>query len=116
MEKELELQWENLIKKLNQELGGEDLDLQGLLFIIGLQELGASYRKLNKDQKLDVMHVAICTLLEPYGYYEFEGKDQEGWPHWKRSAKLPALNPSQQTSLMKEAIIQYFEKSDEIDL
>jgi hypothetical protein len=113
MEKELEQRWEELIKKLNKELGGEDLDLQALLFIIGLQELGINFRKLNKDQKLDVMHVAICSLLEPYGYYEYEGKDQEGWPHWKRSAKLPSLKPEQQTMLMKEAIIQYFEKAEQ---
>jgi hypothetical protein len=107
MEKDLETSWNNLLKKIEPEFGGE-LDLQAILFLIGVQELGKGYRKFSKDEKVDVMHVAICTLLEPYGYYEFEGLDNEGWPHWKRNEKLPPLNPAQQTRLMQEAIIEYF--------
>jgi hypothetical protein len=112
MNRDIEEKWKQLLKDLGKKLDAEDLDLQGLLFIIGLQELGTGYRKFSKDEKLDVMHVAICTLLEPYGFYMFEGKDQDGWPHWKRTAKLPALNPAQQTELMKEAILEYFRDGD----
>jgi hypothetical protein len=76
---------------------------------VGIQELGKGYRKYSKDQKLEVLHIAICTLLEPFGYYEFEGYDQEGYPHWKQTENLPALNPGQQLLLMKQALISYFE-------
>jgi hypothetical protein len=107
MEKEAQEKWNKLLAKLEKEFGG-DLDLQAILFLIGVQELGKGYRKFSKDEKVDVMHIAICTLLEPYGYYEFNGHDKEGWPHWKRTEKLPHLNPARQTELMEEAVLNYF--------
>jgi hypothetical protein len=109
MEKAMQQKWDQLVKKLEVKFGGE-LDLQGILFLVGIQELGKGYKKFSKDEKLDVMHVAISTLLEPYGYYEFDGHDSEGWPHWKRSDKLPPLTPVQQTQLMQEAILEYFQE------
>ena len=54
------------------------------------------------------MHVAICTLLTQYGYYELEGLDADGWPHWKATDKLPFLKPLQQNHLMRQAIVEYF--------
>jgi hypothetical protein len=109
-EEELDAHWEKLVRVLEPRFGGE-MDMQAILFIIGVQELGQGYRKLTKDQKLDVMHIAICTLLEPYGYYEFEGKDADSWPHWKATAKLPHLKPAQQHRLMREAVIDYFQRN-----
>lgn len=107
MENELNKSWKEVLVKLEKQFG-EELDLQAILFLIGVQEIGKGYRKFTKDEKVDVMHVAICTLLEPYGYYEYEGLDKEGWPHWKRNDKLPPLTPSQQTELMQQAIVDYF--------
>jgi hypothetical protein len=107
MEKEAQEKWNKLLVKLEKEFGG-DLDLQAILFLIGVQELGKGARKFSKDEKVDVMHIAICTLLEPLGFYEFAGHDKEGWPHWKRTEKLPHLKPAQQTELMEEAVLNYF--------
>ena len=112
-ESDLQQQWEILLEKLEPRFGG-DLDLQAVLFIIGLQELGHGYRKLSKDQKLDVMHIAVCTLLEPFGYYEYEGRDADNWPHWKSTSKLPHLKPAQQHRLMLEAVVDYFRKNEVI--
>lgn len=103
-----EKKWQELLVKLSTEFGDE-LDLQSVLFLIGVQELGLGYRKFKKDEKLDLMHVAICTLLEPFGYYEFLGKDDEGWPHFERTSLLPNLAAGQQETLVKKAIIEYFE-------
>lgn len=87
---------------------GDDIDIQGLLFLIGVQELGKGKIKLSKNEKLDVMHVAICTLLEPFGYYTYKGQDEEGWPHWDVNEKLPPLKPAQQQNLIRQAITDYF--------
>ena len=106
-EDSLRLRWDKLLETLEPRFGG-GLDMQAVLFIIGLQELGHGYRKLGKDEKMDVMHIAICTLLEPYGYYEFEGRDADNWPHWKPSSKLPHLKPGQQNRLIIEAMLDYF--------
>lgn len=106
----LEQEWKEVQAKLESQFG-PDLDMQGILFLIGVQELGKGKRKFSKDQKLEVMHIAICTLLTPYGYYEFAGNDEEGWPHFRPTAKLPHLKPVQQGLLMKEAIVEYFREN-----
>ena len=87
---------------------GEPLDLENVIYLIGVQELGQTDSKFSKDQKLDLMHVAICRLLEPFGFYQFEYIDNDGWPHYKVMNKLPNLKSGEQTLLMKEAVINYF--------
>lgn len=66
MENSLDENWKNLVIKLSHRFG-EGLDLQAILFLIGLQELGQGYQKLTKNQKLDVIHVAVCALLSQWG-------------------------------------------------
>ncbi|MCC6690966.1 MAG: hypothetical protein IT235_05490 [Bacteroidia bacterium] len=109
IENELKKEWSFLLKKLSVQFG--ELDIEGIIFLIGVQELGKGYHKFKKDEKLAVMHIAICTLLEPYGHYEFIGRDTDGWPHWKINEKLPALKPMQQSALMQQAILEYFKKN-----
>lgn len=107
MDIEFEENWKAVVKKISEPYG-EELEMQAILFLIGVQELGKGYTKFTKDQKVDVMHVAICTLLTQYGYYELEGLDADGWPHWKATDKLPFLKPLQQNHLMRQAIVEYF--------
>jgi hypothetical protein len=103
----LRQKWEELKRKLADQFD-EEPDLQSILFLIGVQELGAGYRKFTKDQKMDLMHIAVCKLLSYYGYYELVGLDSEGWPHWKNREKIPPLTLQQQDRLLKQAAIEYF--------
>ena len=107
IDNEFENKWKALLTELSSSYG-EELDMQAVIFIIGLQELNKNHRKYTKDQKIDIMHIAICSLLSKYGYYEFVGRDEEGWPHFNATDKLPHLKPGQQLRLMKEAIMEYF--------
>ncbi len=100
-------EFQDVLKTLSPQFG-EDIDVQAILFLIGVQELGKGKVKLSKNEKLDIMHIAICTLLSPYGFYEYKGIDEEGWPHWQVNEKLPPLKPLQQETLIKEAIVEYF--------
>lgn len=100
-------EFQDVIDRLTPQFG-EDIDVQAILFLIGIQELGKGKVKLSKNEKLDIMHIAICTLLSPYGFYEYKGVDEEGWPHWQVNEKLPPLKPLQQETLIKEAIVEYF--------
>lgn len=111
MDIEFQKKWDELQKKIAVRFG-EKLDVQAILFIIGLQELGKNATKFTKDQKLEVMHIAVCTLLEPYGYYEYDGRDKDDWPHWKVSKKLPNLNTKEQEQLIKQSMVEYFATSD----
>lgn len=103
--------WQRLQEKLKERFG-ETMDYDAILFLIGLQELGKPFKKYKKDEKLEVMHVAICSLLEPFGFYEFVGRDEEGWPHWKLVETLPHLDPKQQNRLIIDAILDYFRKEE----
>ncbi|AXT61726.1 hypothetical protein D1816_15640 [Aquimarina sp. AD10] len=108
-DEKLKERWDILVDKLSEQFAeGENLDLDGIIYLIGVQELGQLHRKFKKDEKLDLMHIAICRLLEPYGYYEFDFFDDEGWPHYKVKEQLPNLKAGEQSVLMKEAIVNYF--------
>ncbi|CAM1351654.1 hypothetical protein [Tenacibaculum crassostreae] len=109
-ESNLKEKWEAVIKKLSQQFAdGDELTIDAIIYLIGVQELGQGQRKFKKDEKVNLMHIAICKLLEPYGYYEFNFFDDDGWPHYTTLTELPNLKPGEQTVLMKEAIINYFE-------
>lgn len=103
--------WELLMEKLKNQFG-EEPQTDALLFLIGVNELNKGFVNLKKDDKMNVMHIAICRLLEPYGFYTFEGRDNEGWPHYKLNEKIPALSASEQNNLMTRAIIEYFKTNE----
>jgi hypothetical protein len=112
----LKTRWEHLQDKLSKQFAdGEQMDLDAIIYLVGVQELGKPQAKFKKDDKINLMHIAICTLLEPYGFYEFDFIDDDGWPHFNNTAKLPALKAGEQTVLMKEALVNYFLKREYID-
>ena len=116
MSSDLKTKWNNLKTKLSVYFSdNEIIDLDSIIFLIGLQELGQFQKRFNKQKKLEVIHIAVCKLLSDYGYYEFDYTDNDGWPHYKLIKKLPNLKAGEQTILMKKAIINYFIKSNYIN-
>ena len=106
----LKEKWDALVLSLSKQFAdGDTLNLDAIIYLIGIQELGQGHRKFKKDEKVNLMHIAICKLLEPYGYYEFDFFDNDGWPHYNTKTELPNLKPGEQSVLMKEAIVSYFE-------
>lgn len=100
--------WDKLVVQMSNDFNIEErLDLDGILFLIGVNEAGFGPKKYKKDEKINLIHVAICTVLEPFGYYKFVGNDINGWPHFDLIQPLPTLKAGEQTLLMKEAIIEY---------
>jgi len=115
-DEQLKQRWENVVQKLSTQFAdGDILDLDAIIYLIGVQELGQLHREFKKDDKISLMHIAICRLLEPYGYYEFEYFDDQGWPHYKIKEDLPHLKAGEQSILMKEAIVNYFIGSEFIE-
>jgi hypothetical protein len=108
-DEQLRERWELLVQKLSAQFSdGDPLELDGIIYLVGVQELGNFHRKFKKDEKVNLMHIAICRLLEPYGYYDFDFFDDDGWPHYKVKEQLPPLKAGEQTVLMKEALVNYF--------
>lgn len=106
---QLKERWEFLVEKLSAQFSdGDPLELDGIVYLVGVQELGDFHRKFKKDEKVNLMHIAICRLLEPYGYYDFDFFDDDGWPHYTMKEQLPPLKAGEQAVLMKEALVNYF--------
>ncbi|MGV3460826.1 MAG: hypothetical protein ACO1N9_10280 [Flavobacterium sp.] len=108
-DEQLKERWEQLVTILSDRFAdGDMLDLDAIIYLIGVQELGKFNKKFKKDEKVNLMHIAICRLLEPYGYYTFDFFDEEGWPHYTVKEELPPLKAGEQSVLMKDAIVNYF--------
>ena len=105
--------WEQLVQIISDKFGyGEQLNLDAIIYLIGVQELGQGAKEFKKDEKINLMHIAICKLLERFGYYEFEYFDDDGWPHYKILEELPPLKTGEQTVLIKEAVVLYFKEKE----
>jgi len=90
---------------------GKKPNLEAILFLIGIQEVGKlSSAGFTKEQKQDLMHVGVCTLLSQLGYYSFSHYDSDGWPHFHTEKDLPGMTLKEQETILKEQAILYFEK------
>jgi hypothetical protein len=108
---DLQTRWWNLEARLAERFGKKP-DMEAILFLIGVQELGDIREKFSKEQKQDLMHVAVCSLFAQSGYYELEKVDEDGWPHFKQLKVLPIMNMMEQESFMKDHILLYFESNE----
>ena len=109
---DLQTRWWKLEEKLTEKFGKKP-DVEAILFLIGIQELGNFTKKFTKEQKQDLMHVAVCTLLSQSGYYRVDHKDDQGWPHFAQLKALPDYNMIEQENFLKDHILLYFENIDE---
>jgi hypothetical protein len=105
--------WAKLLQRMEKHLG-KKLTFEALLFLIGIQELGLGPKVFNKEEKQDLMHIAVCKLLSISGYYELEGLDSEGWPHWKQVSPLPFLSLKEQEAFLKMMMVEYFKELPEL--
>ncbi len=107
---EINKKWSELQGRIAQDFDSDIPDVKVMLFLIGVQELGQGPRKFSKRQKEELMHIATCKLLSLIGFYELEGVDQDGWPHWKLVKTIPNYALLEQEMLMKSLIISYFDE------
>lgn len=107
---DLQTRWWKLEAKLLERFEKKP-DMEAVLFLIGMQETGFIQRKITKEQKQDLMHVAVCTLLSQSGYYILEGKDEEGWPHFRQLKEIPSLQLTEQENFLKDHVLLYFDKN-----
>ena len=111
VKEDIQSRWWALEEKLINRFGKKP-DMEAILFLIGIQEVGDFQTKFTKEQKQDLMHVAVCTLLSSSGYYELERVDEEGWPHYRQLKTLPIFNLIEQEYFMKDHILLYFENQE----
>jgi hypothetical protein len=107
IEDDLQQRWWSLEAKLVERFGKKP-DLEAVLFLIGMQETGFIVEKISKEQKQDLMHIAVCTVLGQSGYYLKEGNDADGWPHFKQLKELPVHDLRDQENFLKDHVLLYF--------
>jgi len=108
-EEDLQVRWLKLRIKLKERFNIKP-DMNGVLLLIGVQELGQGPQEFTKEQKQDLMHIAVCTILSESGYYSFDGLDDEGWPHFTQVKALPELETFEQENFLKDHALLYFNK------
>ncbi len=111
---DLQTRWWKLEEQFLEKFGKKP-DVEAILFLIGIQEIGnfKASKKFTKEQKQDLMHVAVCTLLSQSGYYELSSYDKDGWPHFVQLKELPHYNMVEQEIFLKDHILLYFENIGE---
>ncbi len=108
---DLQQRWWALESKLMARFNKKP-DLEAVLFLIGLQETGFVQEKISKEEKQDLMHVAVCTVLAQSGYYIVEGKDPDNWPHFKQLKPLPEMSLPEQENFIKDHVLLYFDQQE----
>jgi len=108
---DLQQRWWTLEAKLVERFGKKP-DMEAILFLIGIQEFGEIREKFTKEQKQDLMHVAVCKLLYQTGYYELEKMDEDGWHHFRQLKSMPEMTTTEQENYLKDHILLYFENAN----
>ena len=103
---DLDKNWDQLLKKLESQFD-QEMTLKGVLYLIGVQELNLGVKQYEREEKVNVLHVAVCKILTPFGYYKFDRIDKDGWPHYIELKAIKNLSENEQEALMKEAVIRY---------
>ena len=108
----LDEKYTQLVKKLSEQFAdGDTLNIDAILYLIGVQEFGKGIQQFSKDDKLNLMHIAICKIFEPFEHYKFTHRDEDDWPHYEVISQLPTMDVEQQKEKMKEAVVLYFEQN-----
>ncbi len=104
---DFEKRWKPVEDMLTERFGKKP-NMEAILFLIGVNEINNLKKKYTKEQKQDLMHVAVCTLLSQSGYFELDGYDEDGWPHFKELQPVPKMEMMEQETFLKEHVIAYF--------
>ncbi len=104
----LSTDWETLLERLEKMIGKRPSDLNGVLFLIGVQELGKGARRFTKEQKQDLLHIGVCHVLSLSGHYKLDGLDKDGWPHYAVAKPVPHADLLTQEDYLKAHVLRYF--------
>jgi hypothetical protein len=105
---DLNKKWDALVLKIERQFDDE-MNLKAILYLIGVQELNMGIKRFGREEKVDILHVAVCKILTPVGFYKFDRGYEDGWPPWTELKALKSLDDAKQGLLMKEAIIKYLD-------
>jgi hypothetical protein len=101
--------WTDLCGRLS-EMFDIEVDLNGVLFLVGIRERGLTFQKFSKEEKLNLIHLGSCTLYREMGLIESDGEDNEGWPLFRQKALAPVIPEERKLKTLQDCAIRYFKK------
>lgn len=108
---EIKEKWPLVVQHM-EELFGKKPDMNMILLTIGIRELGLLKEKFTKEEKVKLMHLAVCRLFSESGFYVLRGVDVKGWPNWEKQKDLPYTDVFEQESLLRQHIVHYFQEEE----
>ncbi|MEZ4921245.1 MAG: hypothetical protein R2792_19240 [Saprospiraceae bacterium] len=72
-------------------------------------------KSFTKEEKQDLMHIAVCRLLSYEDFFEFVGRDEDGWPHYKQIREMTTTNMVNQEKMLKVYAVRYFKEMEAED-
>ena len=103
--------WNKVVNLIETMTDKKPKDINAILFLIGVQEVGSGIKTYSKEQKQDLIHVGTTAILCVNGYYTKDYVDDDGWPHFTLVKKLPHGKIGEQERFLRGEIISYFENS-----
>lgn len=101
--------WTDLCKTLN-DLFGIDVDLNGVLFLVGIRERGLSFQTFTKEEKHNLINLGSCTLYQEMGMVKRSGTDPDGWPLFHQNTLAPVIPEERKLKTLQDCAIRYFQK------
>lgn len=108
---QLNFEWLRVCNIIKEALGKDKIpDLEAVLLLVGIQESMIFKDEYTKEEKQDLMHIGTCHLLSEQGFFEFKGRDADGWPFYDQIKTIPMEGHSEQELFLKECVINYFKE------
>ena len=101
--------WDDLCKELNSRFGIE-VDLNGVLFLVGIRERGLTIEHFSKEEKTNLINLGSCTLFLEMGLLSRQGTDKEGWPIFHQNALAKVIPEELKQKTLQDCAIRYFQK------
>ncbi len=99
--------WLELCDRLD-EMFGITVDLNGVLFLVGMREKGLAFGEFTREEKLNLINLGCCTLYMEMGLTEITGYDAEGWPIFRQRALNPEISEERKNKTLQDCAIRYF--------
>lgn len=106
---DLDSRWSDLTRWIEVKFEREPT-IESILFLIGIQSEGHGYQpKLAKEEKQDLIMEGTYVAFETLGLYQRIGADAKGRWLWEPRIAMPALELDDQETLLRLAILTYFD-------
>lgn len=101
--------WTELCDHLGKQFN-IDIDLNGVLFLIGIRERGLTFQPFSKEEKMSLIHLGSCILFLEMGLTEKTGIDKDGWPVFTQKSLAPVIPEERKNKILQDCALRYFKK------